>query len=314
MKYYDYLQSKGIPEGYEKTGDIYMENLKEYRKAYDLYLKAYKMGSKERLTHLGYIHRKKLIYEANFKDAYEFFNEARELHEDSVAYTHLAYMYELGEHVEVDKEKSLEYFNKAADLKEPYSVFELAFRYRYNTENPDMEKVYKDFKYASDNLIPDAQYELGKMYQFGNHVEKDHVEAFSLYVKASIQGQTDAMWRVALFYKRGEIVKKDEKRAYELLRDATALNNPRAINSFGKLYHDGVYVKQDYKLALMYYDKAIDLGNTTALRNKAVLYIYGLLGERDVLKGIKLLEEAIEKNDPMAKEHLNLVKDELNLD
>lgn len=70
---------------------------------------------------------------------------------------------------------------------------------------------------------PIVFFELGYMYQHGEGVDSDSVEAVRWYEKAASLSVPHAMYNLAYFYQNGLVVDPDIEKAARLLRDATSL-------------------------------------------------------------------------------------------
>ncbi|TDX28427.1 hypothetical protein DFO67_110127 [Modicisalibacter xianhensis] len=68
--------------------------------------------------------------------------------------------------------------------------------------------------------VPQAQYSLGRMYAFGQGVEKDMVTAVKWYRKAADQGLAEAQYRLGEAYGAGEGVPQDYVQAYQWMSRA----------------------------------------------------------------------------------------------
>ena len=80
--------------------------------------------------------------------------------------------------------------------------------------------------YKKASLFPDCNpivfFELGYLYQHGEGVDLDCVEALKWYEKAASLGVPHAMYNLAYFYQNGLVVDQDIQKAAQLLRDATS--------------------------------------------------------------------------------------------
>lgn len=89
----------------------------------------------------------------------------------------------------------------------------------------DYEKAFSWYKRAS--TLPDCNpivfFELGYLFQHGEGVDSDSIEALKWYEKAASLGVPQAMYNLAYFYQNGLVVDQDIQRAARLLRDATSL-------------------------------------------------------------------------------------------
>jgi TPR repeat protein len=67
---------------------------------------------------------------------------------------------------------------------------------------------------------PSAQFEMGALYERGNGVKKDYVQAAALYRKAALQGRVDAQSSLGQMYETGQGVPKDLKLALQWCQKA----------------------------------------------------------------------------------------------
>ena len=81
--------------------------------------------------------------------------------------------------------------------------------------------------YEKASLLPDCNpivfFELGYLFQHGEGVDSDNIEALRWYERAASLGVPQAMYNLAYFYQNGLVVDQDLQRAARLLRDATSL-------------------------------------------------------------------------------------------
>lgn len=81
--------------------------------------------------------------------------------------------------------------------------------------------------YEKASVLPDCNpivfFELGYLFQHGEGVDSDNIEALKWYEKAASLGVPQAMYNLAYFYQNGLVVDQDIQRAARLLRDATSL-------------------------------------------------------------------------------------------
>jgi len=72
-----------------------------------------------------------------------------------------------------------------------------------------------------------AQYFLGRMYENGEGVEKNHATAAEWYRKAAEKGVGDAQYRLGKMYEDGDGVPRDVEYAYGWYSVAAHLGNPK---------------------------------------------------------------------------------------
>jgi len=73
---------------------------------------------------------------------------------------------------------------------------------------------------AADKGHKKAQYRLGRMYQKGRGVPKDHAKAVSYYEKAAAQGHTKSIYRLGMCYFEAKGVPEDKAKAKQLILKA----------------------------------------------------------------------------------------------
>ena len=113
-----------------------------------------------------------------------------------------------------------------------------------------MQKYLKTHTHAevltkADNDDPEAQFNLGCMYCFGEGVKQDYSEALKWFRKAAGQGLTEAQYNLALMYDNGTGVNQDKSEAAQWYRKAAEQGYSYAQNNLGVLYQNGNGVEQD---------------------------------------------------------------------
>ena len=82
---------------------------------------------------------------------------------------------------------------------------------------------------------PQAQYELGQMYEFGRGVGQDYSEAMEWYLKAANQDFAQAQYAIGLLYEQGRGVKANATTAAKWYSKAANQGDTWAINNLMKL-------------------------------------------------------------------------------
>ncbi len=101
-----------------------------------------------------------------------------------------------------------------------------------------------------------AQYNLALMYDRGEGVPQDYVEAMKWYRLAAAQGHADAQHNLALMYDRGEGVPQDYAEAVKWYRRAAVQGLADAQTNLGFMYQSSRGVTRDYVQAHMWYNLA----------------------------------------------------------
>ena len=87
---------------------------------------------------------------------------------------------------------------------------------------------------------------------------------------------------------------KDTVNAFKSFQKASELGDSQAQTSLAIMYEKGEGVPQDYNKAIYWYQKAADQGNVYAQNNLAVMYENGYGVERSILEAAILYREAAE--------------------
>ena len=82
-------------------------------------------------------------------------------------------------------------------------------------------------------------------------------EAERLFTEAAKQGLPDAQFNLGNMYENGQGVKQDYSKAREWYEKAAKQGHARAQNNLGFMYYHGQSVKQDYTKAKEWYEKAV---------------------------------------------------------
>ncbi len=155
--------------------------------------------------------------------------------------------------------------------------------------------------YAKKN-DPDAQYNLGYMYETGDGVDQDLLQAKKWYEKAAKQDQPDAQYALAaLYYYDNGVIKQNYAEAKKWFEKAAYNGDDYAMNLLGYMYEQGHGTKQDYDEALRWYLKAADKNNVYAQRNLGLLYLNGNGVRQNYKLAKEWFEKSAEQNNSTAK-------------
>lgn len=160
------------------------------------------------------------------------------------------------------------------------------------------EADFETLKLAADKGDMEAQYELGKMYYYGENVEKNYLEAFKHYKLAADQGHVESQDRVVFifdFLDRGKTAEKFNE-IFMHIKSSADHGYEQAQMLLGNVYFNGLYnVNQDYALAFKYFKLSADSGNTDALLRMSQMYERGLGVEKDLTESEKFLRACIKE-------------------
>lgn len=122
---------------------------------------------------------------------------------------------------------------------------------------------------------PVAQRNLAIIYDSGNQVPRDPVEAAKWYIKSAEQGDFVAQNSLGSLYQQGDGVQKDYERAVYWYRKAAEQKNAQALNNLGYMYDMGLGVPQDKTEAAKLYQLSAEQGWPEGMLNLGVMYVEG---------------------------------------
>lgn len=97
-----------------------------------------------------------------------------------------------------------------------------------------------------------AQFNLGSMYDFGDGVLKDPVQAIEWYRKAAEQGDADAQFSLGRMFRYGRGIPKDSVQAVGWYRKAAEQGNANAQGALGLMYIQDDGLPKDFIAAHMW--------------------------------------------------------------
>lgn len=127
------------------------------------------------------------------------------------------------------------------------------------------KKLVEKYREGAEQGNAEAQFNLGRMYDFGYGVQQDFKVAAEWYRKAGKQGYAQAYYNLGLMNEHGRGVRKDDKKAAARYREAADLGDAKAQYVLGMMYAKGRGVPHDDKLAMSWYRKAAAQGYADAM-------------------------------------------------
>jgi uncharacterized protein len=105
---------------------------------------------------------------------------------------------------------------------------------------------FADVKAEADKGNPEAQFELGERFHFGNGVLKDSTESVEWLQKSAAQKFPPAELNLGIAYGKGDGVQKNEQEGVRLCRMAADSGMARAQATMGMIYFEGAGVQKNY--------------------------------------------------------------------
>ena len=171
-------------------------------------------------------------------------------------------------------------------IKEGLALFVLGLLFFSACSKPSIESadaLYEKKQYAEAFKIyqslsgknPQAQYQLGRMYQIGEGIEQNIEESFKWYEKAAEQGHVEAQYQLGSMYQGREGIKQDFQEAFKWYKKAAEQGHVKAQLWLGHLYGFGSGIKQDSQEAFKWHKKAAEQGDADAQTLIALEYYLG---------------------------------------
>lgn len=114
----------------------------------------------------------------------------------------IGWMYHSGLGVEKSLEEAQQWYQKAADANSSEGQFYLGTLYR--SKQQYLQAVEWLTKSAAQKYMP-ASYRLGKMYDIGEGVNKDHIKAYEYFEQAAKMGHLFAQREIAVKMLKGHL-------------------------------------------------------------------------------------------------------------
>jgi TPR repeat protein len=152
-----------------------------------------------------------------------------------------------------------------AGLKEGYAAL----------SKKDYVTAANEYRPLAERGDPEAQYRIGRMYEFGNGYPQDKAQGIAWIRKAAAQGHVDAEQELGVVYATGDGVKQDDVQAVAWFRKAAEHGDAMAQYNLGLLYAKGQGVARDYAQAFDWWRKSAAQGNADAQFKLAVVYHTG---------------------------------------
>ena len=149
----------------------------------------------------------------------------------------------------------------------------------------DYATAAKELRPLAERGDPEAQYRIGRMYEFGAGYKVDKAQAVAWYRKAADQGHASAQGELGAIYFNGDGVPRDDAQAFRWFAKSAELGNAESQYNLGLMHAKGSGVRIDTVQAIAWIRKAADQGLAIAQFKLGVAYENG---------------EGVTKNDVLA--------------
>lgn len=206
----------------------------------------------------------------------------------------LGHLYEYGDGVEANFDTAMQWYAKSAEQGDKNAIIKVELR----------EQYLRGVELA-DEGHQHAQYQLGRMYEYGMGVPKDPAEAAKWYRLAAEQAELKSQERLGQLLEDGSTVPQDKEEADKYYRMLVAelerkadLENRNAQYELGRLYERGRGVEESTDKALHWYLQAAKKGHPLAQYRLGRLYFEGKMVGQDAAAAAKWFRQSVRLNAP----------------
>ena len=121
------------------------------------------------------------------------------------------------------QKEALVWLHKAGELSEPEAEYKLGFLYEHGEGVPKNDlQAFRWYQRSAEHNYVEAQFSLGYSYEHGKGVNQNHLMAVVWYQKAAEQGLGLAQNNLGVLYELGLGVEQNFQKAQELYHSADA--------------------------------------------------------------------------------------------
>ena len=168
----------------------------------------------------------------------------------------------------------------------------------------DYAEAMRWFRKSADQGYAPGQFHVGQMYVWGWGVPVDYAEGMRWYRKAADQGNALGEAGVGILYDRGFGVPQDFAEASRWFHKSADQGASIAEVNLGLMYRGGRGVAQDYAQAAQWFQKAADHGDPQGQLYLGLLYLNGRGVPQDYGLSLVWLRKSAEQGEPEAQRNV----------
>ena len=174
-----------------------------------------------------------------------------------------------------------------------------------NTSTKDAtQSDFKSVKQAAELEDSTAQWQLGRMYEFGDGVEKDKDEAVKWYKESAKRDNAIGQWRLGTMYYFGHGVDENKDKAFALFGESAKQGDVEGQSRFGFMYELGHGVKEDKAKAFKWYKKSAKQGHAIGQWRLGRMYEFGEGVEENKAEAVKWYKKSAKQGNAAAQKRL----------
>jgi TPR repeat protein len=200
-------------------------------------------------------------------------------------------------------DKTIDLINKSINGgSNEIKIKEIVINYITNNCKVNLQEIYT-WLLSNQNKSSNLIFLIGCFNYYGICINENHVQAFSLFSKATEENNNLARYYVGLCHEFGEGALKSEEIAFQNYEEVANENYAAGEFKIGLFYDKGIGVKKSPEMATYWYKKAASNGNLTAQFNLAMIYkkegdnkdykkafeLFKQLAEKEYSRGISML-------------------------
>ncbi|MBO4649012.1 MAG: sel1 repeat family protein [Lentisphaeria bacterium] len=205
-----------------------------------------------------------------------------------------------------DRQKAVELLKSAAAGGDAEALAKLGFLFEFgNTVKADPVQAHEYYRQAAEKGHPMGQFKYAEAMAEGAYPGKNLNDAVEWYRKSAGGGCQQAMFKLGVMYHDGLGVKVDKARAAAYFFQAARRGYARAQYNLACMFDEGTVTgKPDKEAAFYWFLQAARGGDTVAQRRTGICYMNGIGVERSISKAEQWLVTAARNGDFAARELL----------
>lgn len=199
-------------------------------------------------------------------------------------------------------------FNQA-NAGDPVAQFNLGRMYLYGEIlEQDFGQAWAWLGKALRNNVDVAKTFIGKMFKEGLGVNKNYFKALELFKETAAKGDLQSQVELGLMYFTGEEQGSNYDEAFKWFNKAAFQGDPTAQGFLGLLYLRGHGVQKSEMQAFKWFESAAKQGNAVGQHNLGCMYLFGLEVHKNQDKAIELFKQAASQGYEESKRALLLLQ------
>lgn len=172
----------------------------------------------------------------------------------------------------------------------------------------DYAAAYQQLKTAAEQGHPDAQFALGRMYEYGHGVPRSDVEAVRWYRRAAEKGNPEAQFNLGVMYARGlGVSARSYTDAAQWLQRSAEQGSAKAQSNLGYIYAESSWASKDstnVSKAVRWYERAANQGDGWAQMKLGLMYAEGRGTAKNYAEAARWYQRAAEQGYAWAQVNL----------